>query len=201
MPDCILYTIGGGVYLDTDVLLHSRIDELLENSCWLASDDVRYIATGLGFGAEKGNWLIKEIMEAYEGYEYPSGTNVIRDTVVIEKQLPEWKKSDRNQLVNGIMLIGLKDYGKYATHLYTYTWADEEVQIKRQADILSDRKNSIRTKIVWKIKTILRNPRFISFFDGLRGTKIEKIYTFIAYDLLDYGALHFIRRFFNKIRK
>lgn len=162
---------------------------------------MRYIATGLGFGAEKGNWLIKEIMEAYEGYEYPSGTNVIRDTVVIEKQLPEWKKSDRNQLVNGIMLIGLKDYGKYATHLYTYTWADEEVQIKRQADILSDRKNSIRTKIVWKIKTILRNPRFISFFDGLRGTKIEKIYTFIAYDLLDYGALHFIRRFFNKIRK
>ena len=38
----------GGVYLDTDVLLHNGIDELLKNSCWMASDDVRYISTGLG---------------------------------------------------------------------------------------------------------------------------------------------------------
>lgn len=189
----------GGVYLDTDVLLHSKIDELLENKCWLASDDVRYVATGLGFGAEKGNWLIKTIMDAYEEYEYPSGTNVIRDTKVIEKQLLGWKKSDKNQLVNGIMLIGLKDYGKYATHLYTYTWADEEVQAKRQADILTDKKNSFRMKNVWKIKMMLRNPQLISYFDRKKGSKIEKIYTFISYDLLDYGALHFIRRFLNKI--
>lgn len=191
----------GGVYLDTDVLLHNGIDELLKNSCWMASDDVRYISTGLGFGAEKGNWLIKAIMEAYEGYEYPSGTNVTRDTVVIEKQLSEWEKTDRTQLVNGIMLIGLKDYGKYATHLYTYTWADDEVRKKREADIMADKKNSSRTKVIWKIKTILRNPRFISFFDGVRGTKIDKVYTFIAYDLLDYGLLHFVQRLLRKIRK
>lgn len=191
----------GGVYLDTDVLLHNGIDELLKNSCWMASDDVRYISTGLGFGAEKGNWLIKAIMEAYEGYEYPSGTNVTRDTVVIEKQLSEWKKTDRTQLVNGIMLIGLKDYGKYATHLYTYTWADDEVRKKREADIMADKKKSSRTKVIWKIKTILRNPRFISFFDGVRGTKIDKVYTFIAYDLLDYGLLYFVQRLLRKIRK
>ena len=191
----------GGVYLDTDVLLHNGIDELLKNSCWMASDDVRYISTELGFGAEKGNWLIKAIMEAYEGYEYPSGTNVTRDTVVIEKQLSEWKKTDRTQLVNGIMLIGLKDYGKYATHLYTYTWADDEVRKKREADIMADKKKSSRTKVILKIKTILRNPRFISFFDGVRGTKIDKVYTFIAYDLLDYGLLYFVQRLLRKIRK
>ena len=137
----------------------------------------------------------------YEGYEYPSGTNVTRDTVVIEKQLSEWKKTDRTQLVNGIMLIGLKDYGKYATHLYTYTWADDEVRKKREADIMADKKKSSRTKVIWKIKTILRNPRFISFFDGVRGTKIDKVYTFIAYDLLDYGLLYFVQRLLRKIRK
>lgn len=81
----------GGVYLDTDVLLHRTIDELLVHPCWLASDDVRYIATGLGFGAEKGKWLIKAMMDAYEQYQYPSGTNVIRDTVVVEKELMHWK--------------------------------------------------------------------------------------------------------------
>ena len=47
-----VYTCGG-IYLDTDVLLHNRIDELLNYNCWLASDDVRFIVTGLGFGAKK----------------------------------------------------------------------------------------------------------------------------------------------------
>ena len=54
----------GGVYLDTDVLLHSNIDELLKYDCWLSSDDVRYMATGLGFGAVKGHPLIKAMMES-----------------------------------------------------------------------------------------------------------------------------------------
>lgn len=51
------------------------------------------------------------------------------------------EKTDRTQLVNGIMLIGLKDYGKYATHLYTYTWADDEVRKKEKL-------------ILWRIKEI-----------------------------------------------
>lgn len=85
-------------------------------------------------------------MEAYEGYEYPSGTNVTRDTVVIEKQLSEWKKTDRTQLVNGIMLIGLKDYGKYATHLYTYTWADDEVRKKEKLILWRIKRNLVEQK-------------------------------------------------------
>ena len=72
---------------------------------------------------------------------------------------------------------------------------------KREADIMADKKKSSRTKVIWKIKTILRNPRFISFFDGVRGTKIDKVYTFIAYDLLDYGLLYFVQRLLRKIRK
>lgn len=191
----------GGIYLDTDVLLHSAIDELLVHSCWFASDDVRYIATGLGFGAEKGHWLIKAIMDAYEEYVYPSGTNVIRDTVVVEKELMHWKKSDRSQIVQDVLLIGLKDYRKYATHLYTYTWADEDTKAKREMEILSNKKSTVISKIIWKLKTMLRSPRYISFFDKRKGTMIEKIYTFIAYDLLDYGMFYFVKRLIKKVRK
>ena len=54
---------NGGIYLDTDVLLHNNLDELLQYECWLASDDVRYMSTGLGFGAEKGHWLVQKLME------------------------------------------------------------------------------------------------------------------------------------------
>ena len=189
----------GGVYLDTDVLLHSSIDELLTYKCWLASDDVRYIATGLGFGAEAGHPLIKSILDAYSTYEYPSGTNVIRDTAVIEKGLPQWKKSDRNQVIGDVLLVGLKDYGKYARHLYTYTWADEATQKQRELEIISSQKDKLRVRVLWKIKCFVRNPRIIAFFDKRRGTKVEKAYTFCAYDFLDYGALHFFKRIVKKI--
>lgn len=191
----------GGIYLDTDVLLHRTIDELLVHPCWLASDDVRYIATGLGFGAEKGNWLIKAMMDAYEQYQYPSGTNVIRDTLVVEKELMHWKKSDRSQIIQDVLLIGLIDYGRYATHLYTYTWADEDTKAKRELEILSDKKNTVSSRTLWKIKTMMRSPRLISFFDQRKGTRIEKVYTFLAYDLLDCGLLYFIKRFIKKARK
>lgn len=103
-----------GIYLDTDVLLHSRIDELLNYNCWLASDDVRYIAIGLEFCAEKNNKLIKEVMNPYNYYDYLCRTNVTRDTKVLEKELREWKKSDRNQMIHyceeSVLIIGLNDY-------------------------------------------------------------------------------------------
>ena len=199
-----VYTCGG-IYLDTDVLLHNRIDELLNYNCWLASDDVRYIPTGLGFGAEKNNKLIKEIMDPYNHYDYPGGTNVTRDTKVLEKELKEWKKSDRNQVINyckeSVLIIGLNDYGKYAKHLYTYTWADEETQKKRIADIKNESKKSFKSRFIWKIKLKMRNPKIISYFDQRRGSKLEKIYTFFAYDFLDYGPLHFLKRLLIKIRR
>lgn len=44
----------------------------------------------------------------------------------------------------------------------------------------------------------MRNPRFISFFDGVRGTKIDKVYTFIAYDLLDLWIIIFCSETFEK---
>ena len=107
----IIYN-NGGIYLDTDVLLKNNLDDLLSYDCWLASDDVRYINTGLGFGAVKNHYIIEILMNAYSNYEYPSGTNVSRDTKVLENLLPNWRKSDTNQILDGILIIGLKDYGK-----------------------------------------------------------------------------------------
>lgn len=56
------------------------------------------------------------------------------------------EKTDRTQLVNGIMLIGLKDYGKYATHLYTYTWADDEVRKKEKLILWRIKRNLVEQK-------------------------------------------------------
>lgn len=189
----------GGIYLDTDVLLHNSLDELLQYDCWLASDDVRYINTGIGFGAIKEHHLIGTILSAYTQYSFPAGTNVLRDTPVIERTLPFWEKSDQNQVLTGnILIIGIRGYGRYARHLYAYSWADDS---SKQRTLISDvtEKKTVLQRCSWKIKCAVRNPSLIAFFDRRKGTRIEKIYTFCAYDLLDYGPLYFVKRLIRKV--
>ena len=51
---------NGGIYLDTDVELIKPIDDLLEGKGFMGFDEKGIVATGLGFGAEKGNEIIGE---------------------------------------------------------------------------------------------------------------------------------------------
>ncbi len=60
---------NGGIYLDTDVEVIKPLDSLLENRAFMgfekSIEKKHYVASGLGFGAEKGNELLKEMMEDY----------------------------------------------------------------------------------------------------------------------------------------
>ena len=55
----------GGIYLDTDVELIKSLDSLLQLSAYAGCQDDGLINTGLGFGAEKGNKMIYEMMVDY----------------------------------------------------------------------------------------------------------------------------------------
>ena len=79
----ILYE-NGGVYFDTDVELIKSIDDILQKGPFLAfekhtkgrEEDKKLVNVGLGFACEKGNPIIKEIMDYYEHNHYilPDGT-------------------------------------------------------------------------------------------------------------------------------
>lgn len=55
----------GGIYLDTDVELCKPLESLLKNRAYFGFENPNNVATGLGFGAEKGHPLLKEIMDDY----------------------------------------------------------------------------------------------------------------------------------------
>ena len=55
----------GGIYLDTDVKVIRSLDSLLNYRAYFGFEDGKHIATGLGFGAEKGTPILKELMEDY----------------------------------------------------------------------------------------------------------------------------------------
>lgn len=66
----------GGIYLDTDVELIKPIDDLLESGGFMGFDEKGIVATGLGFGAEKGNAIVGEFLKDYEGISFvqPDGS-------------------------------------------------------------------------------------------------------------------------------
>ena len=55
----------GGIYLDTDVELVGNMDKILDAKGFFAFENGKYVATGLGFGGEKGSSLVKEMMDVY----------------------------------------------------------------------------------------------------------------------------------------
>lgn len=58
----IIYQYGG-IYLDTDVELLKNMDPLLSEKAFMGCEGRTSASPGLGFGAEKGNPIIKEILE------------------------------------------------------------------------------------------------------------------------------------------
>lgn len=194
----------GGVYLDTDVLLKTHcLDEWRQYDCWLACDDPRGVATGLGFGAEKGNVVIGEMMRSYNSYTFPEGTNVSRDTAILERVLPEWEKSQHSTVVGkNTLIVGCADYGHYASHLYAYSWSDDESKIRTTItqEPLTKREQRKRNR-KWRLMLTIRHPKILAFMDRRKGSLLERIYTFLAYDLLSFGIGHFIKRLFLKIKQ
>lgn len=56
----------GGIYLDTDVELIKSIDELCLDKAFMGIGSTGGVATGLGFGAEAGLEVVKELRDYYD---------------------------------------------------------------------------------------------------------------------------------------
>ncbi len=101
---------NGGIYLDTDVELKKNIDFLLDHKAFFGFERGKYIATGLGFGAEKGIEILLEIMQDYEGTpfikndgSYDLTTCPARNTKIFLTHGLEQNNS--MQILNGDVLI------------------------------------------------------------------------------------------------
>lgn len=60
----------GGIYMDVDVELKKPLDDLLYNDFFMCRDDIANINTGSGFGAVKGNEVIKALRDDYDRHRF-----------------------------------------------------------------------------------------------------------------------------------
>lgn len=135
----------GGIYLDTDVELLASLDPFLENPAFMGFEQGRKVATGLGFGAEKGNPVIKANLDAYKEIDFvmkdgrvgPISCPIIT-TAVLERMGLESK--DELQRLEGITIYPSSVFcpmlfsdgtanvraNTVSIHRYESTWTTEE---------------------------------------------------------------------------
>lgn len=91
----------GGIYLDTDVKLIKSLDEVLNYDLFIASENNKYIATGLGFGAKKGNKYVKKMLDDYEELHFVDGTKMdmtpcpIRNTASLKELINHFNMNEK----------------------------------------------------------------------------------------------------------
>ena len=134
----------GGIYLDTDVELLKPLDSLLEGSGFMGFDEKGIVATGLGFGAEKGNKIIEEFLNDYNDISFvqPDGsfdltpcpdrnTATLRrlgmDTGICDQTFMGMRFLPREYLCPMDYYTGKKTVTKntYSIHHYCATWTSD----------------------------------------------------------------------------
>ena len=181
----------GGIYLDTDVELIKPLDDFLNLSAFLGVEATGSIATGLGFGAEKGNAAIADLLAEYNGCHfiledgtYDTTPCPVRNTKAIEKRgysMTEkgiWKTKE--VMVFPIEYFCPVDYktGKveirdttYSIHHYSASWYTDENRY--QSDLT---KKMARCCPIISYRWISLLARFITIakFRGV-GSAVKKV--------------------------
>lgn len=141
---------NGGFYLDTDVELLKSLDSLCEEKCYFGIEqDICAVATGLGFGAEKENKTVLDMLEEYDKIKFLNEEREKIACPILNTRVLEQKGFVKeNKLQNlGDVVIYPSEYfdpiapGKtqnltsektISIHHYSATWTSKSNQLKRR---------------------------------------------------------------------
>lgn len=148
---------NGGIYLDTDVELIKSLDDLRYNEGYCGLEFPGRVAFGLGFGAVKGNSVIKILMERYKQMhfinadgslnEIPSPSYQTKDMMELGMRYGTGIQNVKGMTVYPIEVLSPQNMitgttcitkNSYSIHYYDGTWVTGEHLEKdrqRQKDI------------------------------------------------------------------
>lgn len=183
----------GGIYLDTDVELYSSLEEYSNYNAFMFFHNHYQINTGVGFGAIKNHPLIRKMIEPYEHMRF----NIeqmneyacpLINTASIKEMYPTFEKNGLCQIINNDIFVDYIEYYKIAQHYGSFSWINDE-QKKAQKYVKKERN--------WKIRQLLRNPQMLAKLS--KYPALNKAYTFLTFDFIDYGPVYWGHRIKNKL--
>lgn len=156
----------GGIYFDIDVEVIKPIDDLLKLKCFLPRQTLGQVATGLGFGAEKGNIAILKMLAEYDNISFlkPDGTYDLTPCPVRNTKpfLESGLKTDGNEiqfLDNDAAAVYPEEYfcpmnaitrelkiteNTYTIHYFDASWQTKKFKFKKHIRSLIGPKATIK---------------------------------------------------------
>lgn len=135
----------GGIYFDVDVEAIRSLDDLLVHKAFFGFETNAFVATGLGFGAEPGNPIVKQMIDEYEQL-MPSPGEKITCPVLNTQALVKWglvKDGTMQDLEKAQIypseyfnpyddLTGKlrKTNNTYSIHWYGKSWVDKKLVLR-----------------------------------------------------------------------
>lgn len=172
---------NGGIYLDIDVELIRNIDFLLENSFYIGvQQDGKFCTTGLGFGAEKGNSIVKKMMDQY--YELNFNINNVQNfacpilnNLVIEKM--GYSYTNSIWTFNRVTVYPCSFFDPIAPGKTKDLTCNDTVSIHHYAASWLNKKNSYKRKIFIFIgvKNVSKIKKFIDRIASIKNGKNYEI--------------------------
>lgn len=113
----------GGIYFDTDVEVYNNLDEFLNEPAFTGFELIGYPVCAT-LGAEKGNHIIKEMLNYYDDKEFEELTNTKIMSNILEKHGIDRNKNEV-QRINGFTVFPIEyfNYKKgYTFHHMEGSW-------------------------------------------------------------------------------
>lgn len=119
---------NGGIYFDTDVEILKNMDYIIEKGAFIGCELEDSIATGLGFGAEPKNEMVKEMLDEYNGKHFIENGKINSTPCPIYNTQPfiksGWNKIENNKVVK------VKDIWVYPPEFFSpFNYLTGEVKI------------------------------------------------------------------------
>jgi len=135
----------GGLYFDTDVEVIASMDDLLENKAFFCFENDQNVASGLGFGAEKGSPFIKAMMEQYD-YENEESVRLVGCPTLNTRALLPFglQLNGKKQDLNGALILPAEYMNPYDDPTGRLSLTDHTVSIHWYS------KSALSKKAIWR---------------------------------------------------
>ncbi len=188
----------GGIYMDTDVEIIRPIDELLSCHAFAGLEREGIVAFGLGFGAEKGNPLIKEMLDDYDKLNFynEDGTLNLTPSPIFQTNILKahgLNERNENQIVDGMHIFATeyfcpiefstnimrKTKNTYSIHHFTASWYTSKQASLRKLRIRMQEKKVPKALqniaiIPYRISITIESVGFSKFLELLKAKILRK---------------------------
>ena len=139
----------GGLYFDVDVEVVKPLDELLVHSAFFGFETEKYVNTGVGFGAEAENQIVKSMLKEYDilldGKHDTIGCPILNTTALTKRGMIQ---NGRKQVVDDAVIYPIPCFNPYDDPTGRLNKTEETYSIHWFAKSWMDKKTIIRSMLL-----------------------------------------------------